>query len=272
MISRSAPASAASAATSSMPGVSTTGSNSFGTVLVAGRNRVPNPAAGTTAVRGIGTRDGVIVHTLNLTSLVNSRRPQLRRLCGTYEWAVIVDAVAGPTKTELRAEILLARGVTKVYAVDVGRGQLHERLRTDPRVVVVDGVNARSLSAREVLEPCGIATLDVSFISVLKILPALRALLTPAADALVLVKPQFEVGRFRVGRGGVVSDPALHVQAVRDVVWSAQHEQGYVLVAVCSSPITGAEGNREFFLHLRREGTALADTAVEAMVQKAVMP
>jgi 23S rRNA (cytidine1920-2'-O)/16S rRNA (cytidine1409-2'-O)-methyltransferase len=167
-------------------------------------------------------------------------------------------------------EILLARGVTKVYAVDVGRGQLHERLRTDPRVVVIDGVNARSLSAREVPEPCGIATLDVSFISVLKILPALRALLAPAADVLVLVKPQFEVGRFRVGRGGVVSDPALHQQAVRDVAWAAQREQGYALVAVCPSPITGAEGNREFFLHLRREGAALADAALEAMVQKAV--
>ena len=169
-------------------------------------------------------------------------------------------------------EILLAGGATKVYAVDVGRGQLHERLRTDPRVVVVDGVNARSLSVREVPEPCGIATLDVSFISVLKILPALRPLLTPAADVLALVKPQFEVGRFRVGRGGVVSDPALHIQAVRDVAWSAQHEQGYVLAAVCASPITGAEGNREFFLHLRREGAALPDAAVEALVQKAVAP
>ena len=169
-------------------------------------------------------------------------------------------------------EILLARGVSRVYAVDVGRGQLHERLRTDPRVVVVDGVNARSLSAREVPEPCGIATLDVSFISVLKILPALRGVLQPAADVLVLVKPQFEVGRFRVGRGGVVSDPALHIQAVRDVAWAAQREQGYGVLAVASSPITGAEGNREFFLHLRRDGPVLADTVLEATVQKAVAP
>ena len=169
-------------------------------------------------------------------------------------------------------EILLARGVTKVYAVDVGRGQLHERLRTDPRVVVVDGVNARSLSVREVPDHCGIATLDVSFISVLKILPALRGLLAPEADALVLVKPQFEVGRFRVGRGGVVSDPALHVQAVRDVAWAAQREQGYALVAVTASPITGAEGNREFYLHLRREGAGLQGAALEAMVEKAVGP
>lgn len=169
-------------------------------------------------------------------------------------------------------EILLARGVVRVYAVDVGRGQLHERLRADPRVVVIDGVNARSLSTREIPEPCGIATLDVSFISVLKILPALRGVLAPAADVLVLVKPQFEVGRFRVGRGGVVSDPTLHVQAVRDVAWAAQREQGYAVVAVAPSPITGAEGNREFFLHLRREGPPIPDGALEAMVQRAVAP
>jgi 23S rRNA (cytidine1920-2'-O)/16S rRNA (cytidine1409-2'-O)-methyltransferase len=169
-------------------------------------------------------------------------------------------------------EILLARGAARVYAVDVGRGQLHEKLSADPRVVVLDGVNARSLSTREISEPCGIATVDVSFISVLKILPALRGVLAPEADALVLVKPQFEVGRFRVGRGGVVSDPELHMQAVRDVAWAAQREQGYALVAVTASPITGAEGNREFYLHLRREGTALQGPALEAMVQKAVGP
>src|SRR3954467_3002009 len=109
MIRRSPPASAASAATSSIPGVSTTGSNSFGTVLVAGRKRVPRPAAGTTAVRGIGTRGGVIVHTLTSLAWLNLARLELRRLCSVCEWAVIVDAVTGLTKTELRAEMLLAR-------------------------------------------------------------------------------------------------------------------------------------------------------------------
>jgi 23S rRNA (cytidine1920-2'-O)/16S rRNA (cytidine1409-2'-O)-methyltransferase len=169
-------------------------------------------------------------------------------------------------------EMLLERGAVRVYAVDVGRGQLHERLRTDPRVVVIDGVNARSLSAREVPEPCGLATMDVSFISVLKILPALRAVLAPNADAIVLVKPQFEVGRFRVGRGGIVSDPALHRQALRDVAWAAQHEMGYGLTAACPSPITGAEGNREFFLHLVRDGAPLAGPLFEAMLEEAVRP
>ena len=167
-------------------------------------------------------------------------------------------------------EVLLERGSLRVYAVDVGRGQLHERLRTDPRVVVVDQMNARSLSAREVPEPCGLGTVDVSFISVLKILPALRGVLAPAADAVILVKPQFEVGRFRVGRGGVVSDPALHRQALHDVAWAAQNEMGYGLVAACASPITGAEGNREFFLHLARDGPPLAGPRFEAALEAAV--
>ncbi len=167
-------------------------------------------------------------------------------------------------------QVLLARGAARVYAVDVGRGQLHERVRSDPRVIVIDGVNARSLSSREVPEPCGLATVDVSFISVLKILPALRAVLRSDGAAIVLVKPQFEVGRFRVGRGGVVSDPALHRQALRDVAWAAQHEMGYALNGACASPITGAEGNREFFLHLARDGSSLAGARFESMLEQAV--
>jgi 23S rRNA (cytidine1920-2'-O)/16S rRNA (cytidine1409-2'-O)-methyltransferase len=167
-------------------------------------------------------------------------------------------------------ETLLDRGAVRVYAVDVGRGQLHERLRTDPRVVTVDGVNARALSPREVSEVCSFATVDVSFISVLKILPALRSVLTPAADIVVLVKPQFEVGRFRVGRGGVVRDAALHHQALRDVAWSAEREIGYGVRGACGSPITGAEGNREFFLHLVREGSPMPTEAFDAMITAAV--
>jgi 23S rRNA (cytidine1920-2'-O)/16S rRNA (cytidine1409-2'-O)-methyltransferase len=169
-------------------------------------------------------------------------------------------------------QVLLERGASRVYAVDVGRGQLHERLRADPRVVVIDGVNARSLSSREVPEPCGLATMDVSFISVLKILPALRGVLGPGGAAVVLVKPQFEVGRFRVGRGGIVSDPALHRQALRDVAWAAQHEMGFALNGACASPITGAEGNREFFLHLARDGAPLAGARFESMLEAAAKP
>jgi 23S rRNA (cytidine1920-2'-O)/16S rRNA (cytidine1409-2'-O)-methyltransferase len=165
-------------------------------------------------------------------------------------------------------EVLLARGAIRVYAVDVGRGQLHERLVADPRVVVLDRVNARQLSPREVPEPCSLATVDVSFISVLKLLPALRSVLTKDADLLVLVKPQFEVGRFRVGRGGLVTDPALHLQVLRDIIWSARNENAYAVLAACPSPITGAEGNHEFFLHLRASGVSLADEALEARLRE----
>src|SRR5262249_31325867 len=167
-------------------------------------------------------------------------------------------------------ETLLARGATKVYAVDVGYGQLHESLRSDPRVVVLERLNARYMSAREVPEPCSLATMDVSFISVLKILPALRALLRADADAVVLVKPQFELGRIHVGRGGVVKEPSLHLQALRDVVWAAQREHGYVVCGGCISPITGGEGNREFFLHMRPQGTGLAAAALDALLEKVV--
>lgn len=165
-------------------------------------------------------------------------------------------------------ETLLARGAQRVYAVDVGRGQLHERIRGDERVVVLERVNARELSAREVPEPCGIATVDVSFISVLKVLPALGAVLSPVADLLVLVKPQFEVGRRQVGKGGVVKDPALHLQALRDIAQGAR-ELGLAVLAACSSPITGSQGNREFFLHLRFSGAGLSPDALDAALAEA---
>jgi 23S rRNA (cytidine1920-2'-O)/16S rRNA (cytidine1409-2'-O)-methyltransferase len=169
-------------------------------------------------------------------------------------------------------ETLLARGARRVYAVDVGRGQLHERLRRDPRVVVLERTNARGLTAREVPEPCGLATVDVSFISVLKILPALRSILAPGADVIVLVKPQFEVGRREVGRGGLVRDPALHLAAVRQVAWAAVDELGYALGGATPSPVPGASGNREFFLHLRWRGAGLGRTEAEAVLERAVRP
>jgi 23S rRNA (cytidine1920-2'-O)/16S rRNA (cytidine1409-2'-O)-methyltransferase len=168
-------------------------------------------------------------------------------------------------------EVLLARGASRVYAVDVGRGQLHERLRADPRVVVRDQVNARALSAEHVPERCGLATVDVAFISALKVLPALLAVLAPGADAVVLVKPQFEVGRGQVGRGGLVSDPALHQRCLREVAAGAQGI-GYAVRGACASPITGAEGNREFFLHLVLGGEPTPPPAIDAMMRSAVAP
>jgi 23S rRNA (cytidine1920-2'-O)/16S rRNA (cytidine1409-2'-O)-methyltransferase len=167
-------------------------------------------------------------------------------------------------------ETLLARGALRVYAVDVGRGQLHESLARDPRVIVVDRVNARSLSSLHVPEPCGVATADVSFISVRKVLSPLRAVLAEDADAVILVKPQFEVGRGQVGRGGIVKDPGLHALALRTVAEAAAADSGYAVRGACASPIAGTEGNREFFLHLRPGGDGMSGTELLAAVERAV--
>jgi 23S rRNA (cytidine1920-2'-O)/16S rRNA (cytidine1409-2'-O)-methyltransferase len=169
-------------------------------------------------------------------------------------------------------ETLLARGAVRVYAIDVGRAQIHERLRQDGRVIVMEGVNARHLSPADVPEPCGIATIDVSFISVLKILPALRTVLAPDADVAMLVKPQFEVGKGRVGRGGIVREAAQHLETLLRVAQAAQREHGYAVRGACASPIAGTEGNREFFLHLKPEGPGADDGALEALTRKAVEP
>jgi 23S rRNA (cytidine1920-2'-O)/16S rRNA (cytidine1409-2'-O)-methyltransferase len=166
-------------------------------------------------------------------------------------------------------ETLLERGAARVYAVDVGRGQLHEKLRHDPRVVVRDRVNARALSPEVVPEPCSLAVVDVSFISARKILPALLSVLAPGAEAVVLVKPQFEVGRHQVGRGGLVKDPALHLQALRDVAAEARGLR-YAVRGACPSPLAGAEGNREFFLLLEPGGAPLPAQALDDLLEKAV--
>lgn len=145
-------------------------------------------------------------------------------------------------------DCLLQRGAAKVYAVDVGQNQLDWKLRNDPRVVSLEKVNARRLSAEEIPEPCGFFCCDVSFISVTLILPVIGALLTPEAEAVVLCKPQFEVGKGEVGKGGVVRDPILH-QAAADKVSDAVQAMGFQKVERMESPILGAEGNLEFLIH-----------------------
>ena len=149
-------------------------------------------------------------------------------------------------------DVLLARGARRVVAVDVGRGQLHWRLRTDPRVSVVEGVNARHLTAADLpgLDgPPGIVTIDVSFISLALVLPPLVALSTPATDVVALVKPQFEAGR-RDAPKGVVRDAAVHARVVAELTVKAA-AIGWTRVAVTPSPIVGGKGNREFLMHLR---------------------
>jgi 23S rRNA (cytidine1920-2'-O)/16S rRNA (cytidine1409-2'-O)-methyltransferase len=147
-------------------------------------------------------------------------------------------------------DVLLQRGAASVVALDVGHGQLDWKLRNDPRVLVREGVNARALTTTDVPHPVDLVTIDVAFISLRHIFPALPPFLVPHADVVALVKPQFEAGRDEVGRGGVVTDPAIHDAAVARVTEEAA-AAGLSRAAMTPSPITGASGNREFFLHLR---------------------
>jgi 23S rRNA (cytidine1920-2'-O)/16S rRNA (cytidine1409-2'-O)-methyltransferase len=145
-------------------------------------------------------------------------------------------------------DVLLQSGAARVHAVDVGAGQLDWKLRNDPRVAVHEGVNARLLRASDIGEPVQLLTCDVSFISVTLILPAAAPLLAqPGGQMVILIKPQFEVGRGQVGKGGIVREPELH-QAACQRVESAVDELGYQ-TAIMESPILGAEGNKEFLLY-----------------------
>jgi len=146
-------------------------------------------------------------------------------------------------------DCLLQRGAARVYAVDVGRGQLDWRLRNDPRVVVREGVNARHLRAEDVGEPVDLATVDVSFISLRLVLPPLGSVVKPGGDVIALVKPQFEAGREQVRRG-VVRDPAVHQAVVEGIASFARDELGWEVRGSIPSPLLGPAGNREFFLHL----------------------
>ena len=145
-------------------------------------------------------------------------------------------------------DALLQAGAARVHAVDVGAGQLDWKLRTDPRVVLHEGINARELQPDEIGEPIDLLVCDVSFISVTLILPAIVPLLRHHTNQLViLIKPQFEVGKGQVGKGGIVRDPELH-QAACQRVESAVREYGFV-TEIIESPITGTEGNKEFLLY-----------------------
>lgn len=148
-------------------------------------------------------------------------------------------------------DCLLQRGALRVYALDVGYGLLDARLRADPRVVVIERVNARHLAPDAIPEPAGLITVDVSFISLLKVVPALLPHLPPGGDLVPLVKPQFEVGREAVGKGGIVRDEAVRRAIVerRGVDLAAF---GLELLDSCDSILPGTDGNREAFLWLRR--------------------
>jgi 23S rRNA (cytidine1920-2'-O)/16S rRNA (cytidine1409-2'-O)-methyltransferase len=144
-------------------------------------------------------------------------------------------------------EVALGRGAARVYAVDVGRGQLHPRLAADPRVVSLEGLDARSLTSELIPQAPGLIVTDVSFIGLAKALPAALALAAPDADLVALVKPQFEVGPERVGKGGIVKDPAAQATALADVRQFLE-TCGWRVRATAESPIAGGDGNLEWLV------------------------
>ncbi|GEA90176.1 TlyA family RNA methyltransferase [Cellulomonas cellasea] len=150
-------------------------------------------------------------------------------------------------------DVLLRRGARSVAAVDVGHGQLVEALRTDPRVESREGVNVRTLGPGDLVPPPELVVADLSFISLTLVLPALAGVAADGADLVVMVKPQFEVGRERLGSGGVVRDPGLRAEAVLTVARAAV-ALGLRVVDVCASPLPGPSGNVEFFVWLHRVG------------------
>lgn len=151
-------------------------------------------------------------------------------------------------------ETLLAHGATRVYAVDVGHGQLHASLRADPRVVSLEGCDVRGLTRTQIPEPVDAIVVDVSFISLSKALPAALPLAAPGAWLVALIKPQFEVGRARIGKGGIVRDAQARQDAVEAVATWLAAQGGWEVVGTCPSPIRGGSGNEEFLLGARKDG------------------
>ena len=163
-------------------------------------------------------------------------------------------------------DVLLRAGAAHVVAVDVGYGQLAWRLRTDPRVTVLDRVNVRFLEPAAVAPPPAVVVADLSFISLTLVLPALAGCAAPGADFALMVKPQFEVGKGRVGAGGVVRDPADRAAAVR-AVCDAAAELGLGVRGVTASPLPGPAGNVEYFVWLRRGAPPLSDDALRHAIE-----
>jgi 23S rRNA (cytidine1920-2'-O)/16S rRNA (cytidine1409-2'-O)-methyltransferase len=181
-------------------------------------------------------------------------------------------SVQGATAADIGAstggftDCLLQHGASRVYSIDVGYGQLAWTLRRDQRVVVMERTNARYLT--ELPEPLHLATIDVSFISLKLVLPAVRQLVAPDGEIIVLIKPQFEAGRRKVRKGGVVRDPAVHRAVLLDVLgWAVQH--GFEVRGLMRSPLLGPAGNVEFLAHLQPTSSTMV-TLSEDLIERCV--
>jgi 23S rRNA (cytidine1920-2'-O)/16S rRNA (cytidine1409-2'-O)-methyltransferase len=149
-------------------------------------------------------------------------------------------------------EVLLKRGAAKIYAIDVGHNQLNPKIARDPRVVSREGVNARALDAEQIPEPPQLIVADVSFISLKLALPAALRLAAPGAGLIALIKPQFEVGRERLGKGGIVKNEADRMAARDEIVAWLSHEMGWTVEGTMESPIEGGDGNKEYLLRAKK--------------------
>jgi 23S rRNA (cytidine1920-2'-O)/16S rRNA (cytidine1409-2'-O)-methyltransferase len=146
-------------------------------------------------------------------------------------------------------DFMLQHGATKVYAVDCGTNQLHYKLRSDPRVVVMENTNARYLTPDDIPEKADFCSIDTSFISLTNILPPLKNLIKPGGHIISLIKPQFEAGKEQVGKGGVVRDPAIHQEVIAKIKTFGTEELGFKWLGLSTSPITGPAGNIEFLAY-----------------------
>ncbi len=146
-------------------------------------------------------------------------------------------------------DFMLQHGASKVYAVDCGTNQLHYRLRSDARVVVMENTNARYLTEEDIPEQADFCSIDTSFISLTNILPPLKKLIKPGGHIISLIKPQFEAAREQVGKGGVVRDPEIHQEVIEKIKTFGTQELGFKWLELCTSPITGPAGNVEFLAY-----------------------
>jgi 23S rRNA (cytidine1920-2'-O)/16S rRNA (cytidine1409-2'-O)-methyltransferase len=238
-------------------------------VIAAGRVRVGGLVA-TKPATGVDPAASVTVDAGGAEEYVSRGGRKLAGALDVFEPPPEVEArraLDAGASTGGFTDVLLRRGAAHVVAVDVGYGQLAWSLRTDPRVTVLDRTNVRDLTPELVGAPVDLVVADLSFISLTTVLPALRGVATETADYLLMVKPQFEVGRGNVGSGGVVRDPDLRAGAIRAVAEAAQ-ALGLGVRGVTASPLPGPAGNVEYFLWLTAAAPPLAAGAAERAVEE----
>ena len=213
--------------------------------------------------RQVGDDEPLVVREHPANDWVSRGSGKLIGALDAFTGVVVSDRVAldAGASTGGFTAVLLERGARRVYSVDVGYGQLAWRLQTDKRVVVMDRVNIRFLEPAALPVPPDLVVADLSFISLRTVLPALQAAATRDADFVLMVKPQFEVGKSKVGKKGVVKDPVLRASAVAGVVADAAG-LGLGCVGIVASPLPGPNGNVEYFLWLRRGAFGIGDTDI----------